>query len=595
MSIPVNSLLKLLIITLSLSLTACGGGGGTGPNQAQADLSELVVSNSSPIQIREGVFDYTVVTNHQNGTVRITPTATAASTGANITVNGVVVPSGMTGEQIPIPDTGSKTITIVINHPNTATKTYTVNVSRLTTSIFQPDQTRLLADTSVNNDKFATQVALSGNTLAIGVPHTTPTDQQPGSVYIFVRDPANNSWIKQARIFASNAENGDRFGTSVSLAGNTLVVGAPLEDSKANFGEGFGEDDIFDIFDTDGITVIGTGSGNIGAAYVFTRDTATSTWTERAYLKPSIDIKNYNRNILFGSQVAISGNTIAVASVFEKSSLRGVHQFPLIVDPLEPRVIKSGAVYVFTGNGANWTQQAYIKASNPGADDRFSSSLALQGDTLVIGAPREDSNATGINSDELNNSAIDAGAVYVYKRNGATWTQNAYLKASNTQADARFGNSVTIDGNTLIAGAFRESSNAVSVNGDQNNEYAPRSGAAYVFTQPGNSWQQQAYLKSANTQSGGSFGASVSLAANRLAVGASGEDFGKGAVNIFTRTGASSPWILHDTILMDNPRARYLFGNSVALSDDGKLLAMGALEDSSGGQSKAGAAYIIRQ
>lgn len=128
---------------------------------------------------------------------------------------------------------------------------------------------------------------------------------------------------------------------------------------------------------------------------------------------------------------------------------------------------EAGAVYVFTRAGSTWSQQAYVKASNTGAADQFGYRLALSydGSTLVVGAPHEDSAATGIDGNQADNTATDAGAVYVFTRTGPTWTQQAYLKASNTDAGDLFGVSVAIsaDASTLAVGAFGEASAVVGV------------------------------------------------------------------------------------------------------------------------------------
>lgn len=168
----------------------------------------------------------------------------------------------------------------------------------------------------------------------------------------------------------------------------------------------------------------------------------------------------------FGS-VALSGDgsTLAVGAYGEASN--------------------AGAVYVFTRSGSTWSQQAYVKASNIGADDNFGTSVALSGDgnTLAVGAYGEASNATGINGNPADNSASSAGAVYVFTRSGSTWTQQAYVKASNTGAGDLFGTSVALsgDGNTLAVGAYWEDSNATGINGNQADNSASDSGAVYVY------------------------------------------------------------------------------------------------------------------
>jgi hypothetical protein len=140
--------------------------------------------------------------------------------------------------------------------------------------------------------------------------------------------------------------------------------------------------------------------------------------------------------------------------------------------------------------GPNLTQAiGYFKASNTGAGDRFGNSVALSADggTLAVAAHSEGSNATGINGNEADNSAIWAGAVYVFIRTGSTWSLQAYVKASNTGADDRFGASVALssDGNMLAVGANGEASNATGINGNEADNSASDAGAVYVFTRTG--------------------------------------------------------------------------------------------------------------
>ena len=183
----------------------------------------------------------------------------------------------------------------------------------------------------------------------------------------------------------------------------------------------------------------------------------------------------------------MSGGTLAVgaSSIWgaEDSDATGING-----DETNNLESDSGAVYVFTRDGTGlWSQQAYIKASNTGASDRFGDSVALAGDTLAVGASfgfggGEDSDATGINGDETNNLASDSGAVYVFNRDGTgSWSQQAYIKASNTDADDWFGNSVDLSGDTLAVGAGGEESSATGIDGNQTDNSAPAAGAVYVF------------------------------------------------------------------------------------------------------------------
>src|SRR4026208_1356817 len=169
---------------------------------------------------------------------------------------------------------------------------------------------------------------------------------------------------------------------------------------------------------------------------------------------------------------------------------------------------------------AQLVQQGYLKASNTNADDQFGQNVALAGDTLVVGAYQERSSAVGVNGDPADNSQPNAGAVYVFTRTAGLWTQQAYLKASNTNAVDGFGYSVALSGDTLVVGAPWESSNATGVNGNQSDNSALYSGAVYVFTRTAGVWTQQAYLKASNTDAGDNFGTTVTLSGETLAVGA---------------------------------------------------------------------------
>ena len=169
-------------------------------------------------------------------------------------------------------------------------------------------------------------------------------------------------------------------------------------------------------------------------------------------------------------------DTLAVGARSEDSNASGVDG-----DQGNNDATNAGAVYVLVRDGTTWSQQAYLKASNTGTGDAFGWSVSLSGDTLAVGANREASNATGMNGDQTNNSSTNAGAVYVFVRDGSTWSQQAYLKASNTGAGDEFGNSASLSGDTLAVGAYLETSNATGVDGDQTNNSANTAGAVYTF------------------------------------------------------------------------------------------------------------------
>ena len=258
----------------------------------------------------------------------------------------------------------------------------------------------------------------------------------------------------------------------------------------------------------------------------------------------------------------------------------------------------SGAAYVFVRNGTNWSQQAYLKASNTDADDEFGSAVAISGQTVVVAAHFEDSNATGVNGDGSDNSAANSGAAYVFVRSGTNWSQQAYLKASNTEAGDEFGVSAVVSGDTVVVAAPHEGSNATGVNGNQTNNNAANSGAVYVFVRSGTNWSQQAYLKASNTGAGDNFGEPVDVSGDTVVVGAESEASNatgvngnqsnnnaanSGAAYVFVRNGTN--WSQHAYLKASNTGANDVFGNSVAVSGD-TVVVGAAFEDSNatGGQ-----------
>ncbi|MES2469413.1 MAG: FG-GAP repeat protein, partial [Verrucomicrobiota bacterium] len=256
---------------------------------------------------------------------------------------------------------------------------------------------------------------LSSRFQAAGKEHVRLVVEDAGARYPLTIDPiAQQAYLKASNTGGSNPGQPDNFGFSVAVSGDTVIVGAPGEDSKATGINGNPADD----------------SGpDSGAAYLFTR--SGTMWTQQAYLKAG----NTAAGDQFGLSVAVSGNTVVVGANLADNS-----------------ALDAGAAYVFTRNGTEWTQQAYLKAGNTGQDDLFGSSVAVSGDTVVIGAAGEDSNAIGVNGNQADNSATYSGAAYVFARNGAAWTQQAYLKAGNTGEDDLFGSSVAVSGDTVVIG-----------------------------------------------------------------------------------------------------------------------------------------------
>ena len=430
-----------------------------------------------------------------------------------------------------------------------------------------------------------------------------------------------------AYIKASNTGFGDNFGAgssaigddavSLSADGMTLAVGAPFESSGAAGIDGDQADD----------SVYGA-----GAVYVFVPQ--GDTWVQQAYIKASNP--GITDNFGFATALSADGSTLAVSAHFEASGDTGVD-----ADQDDNSIPQAGAVYVFTRNGATWTQQSYIKASNTGhigerldpdeqpeaagehfrpiasgeyryADsygemfddgDQFGSAIALSddGNTLVVTATAEDSGTPGVDSDQSDNSRRSAGAAYVFRREGTTWSQTDYIKPSNPEVDALFGYSATLsaDGTRMAIGGYDEDGSPASTNEFQDG-LVRGTGAVYVFDFDGETWRQTGYLKASNAERGDSLGVAVVISDDGKTVIATAQDEDglttginnipgpdyqddirptTGAVYVFVEDDGA--WSQQAYIKASNTGSGDVFGSRLALSGDGNVLVVGAqLEDS---------------
>jgi hypothetical protein len=235
---------------------------------------------------------------------------------------------------------------------------------------------------------FGYSVGLNGNgdTLGVGAYND---ERRRGAVYVFTRN--NGTWSQQMRVLATNGEVGDYLGCSLAISddGNTILAGS-VEDKFSQINAG--QKDLLD---------------SVGGAYVFVR--AAGKWSQQAYVKAF----NARENDQFGWALAMSrdGNTIAIGSHFEDSGAKGVNG-----DQSDASMEDSGAVYVYTLTGTTWNPTAYVKASNPKPAAEFGISVALNGDgkLLAAGAIKENSAAKGVNGKQDDQSAVNAGAAYVY-------------------------------------------------------------------------------------------------------------------------------------------------------------------------------------
>jgi len=439
--------------------------------------------------------------------------------------------------------------------------------------------------------------------LAVGAVLSSCAAQTPESL-------PPGDWRQAAYIKAQIAGEGDQFGAAVAVSGdgNTIAIGAPMEDSGATGIDGNQSDNAAD---------------DAGAVYVYSP--SGDSWAQQAYIKAS-NAESYDH---FGNAVALSadGSTLAVAAYFEASGTTGVNG-----DQTDNSRPQSGAVYVFTRSGTTWSQQAYIKASNTGElddGDTFGYSIALSGDgdTLAVGAPSEDSGATGVNGNQFDNGAIGAGAAYIFSRTGGVWSQQAYIKAANTLNDMLFGYAVALggNGNTLAVGSFDERGCSNVINGPYDMKCGG-TGAVYTFARSGSAWSQDAYLKAREQDRGDSMGVwvAISAAGDTVATGAADEDSTTTGVNaveaghsgrvgaeddrssgagyVFVREGTA--WSQQASFKASNTGTTDWFGQHLALSGDAATLAVAAPNEDSaakglGGRQdddsadQAGAVYVF--
>ena len=258
----------------------------------------------------------------------------------------------------------------------------------------------------------------------------------------------------------------------------------------------------------------------------------------------------------FGTSVAVSGDTVLVGSPRTDSSGLG----------------DSGAAYVFVRTGTTWTKQAELLAGDIRIQGQFGSSVALDGNEAVIGAPWQWSSGFSPRS----------GEVYVFSRSGTTWTQTASLQAADGAMDDYLGTSVAFFGNLLVAGAPGVDLPAAKT----------AAGAAYLFARSGSTWTQAAKLTAPDAAKDDGFGTAVGAASDTVAIAAPGADLPSkteaGAVYLFTN-GAGS-WALRTKLVASDAAAAQSFGYGLSLSDD--TLVVGASGSAIAGKTSAGAGYV---
>lgn len=371
-------------------------------------------------------------------------------------------------------------------------------------------------------DRFGTSVALDGDTGIGGAPlDAAPDEPEAGSAAVLGH--SEDDWRRLTTLTAADGDEGDRFGRSVDVDGNTVVVGA-WQDEDPN-------------------------GASSGSAYVFAR--SGDDWSQQAKLVPD----DGEANDEFGSSVAVDGDTVVVGAESDRTP-RG----------------RNGSAYVFTRSEGEWHQQARLTADRA---QIFGETVAVEGDTVVVGA-----RATGIESFER------AGSAYVFTRSGSEWSQQTKLVADDPGQEHNFGNAVAINDETVLVGSRNDDSQA---------EPFSRYGSAYVFTRSGDTWSQQAKLTSEDVEPPAWFGYSVAVDGDTAFVGSDiFEGVGttaRGEVFVFTRS--EDGWSQRARLTADDGSAGDKFGSSVAV--DGPYALVGAPGDGAESSSESGSVYVFER
>jgi cysteine-rich repeat protein len=355
---------------------------------------------------------------------------------------------------------------------------------------------------------------MDGDTLIVGAEGADAPETGSGAVYVFVQN--DGSWSALQKLVASDGHLSASFGHSLSIQGDTVVVGA----------EGTKHDEVAS-----------------GAAYVFVR--SAGTWTEIQKLVAS-DASVSDR---FGTSVLVHGDTIVVGAEAETSG--------------------AGSAYIFKKDSEGvWIETQKIMASDAGPPDFFGHSLAMNDNTLVVGAVSDDDKGTS------------SGSASIFTLSAGVWVESQKITASDGSANDRFGDSVTIGENTIVVGAHA------------NADGGANTGAAYVYMNQGGAWNETQKLLADNATGGDWFGFSVHLDGEMLAIGAPYDDVdgvgaNAGSTYLYTRTGTA--WNEYRNFDASDSTGGDLFSYSLTLQNG--TISLGARLDDDNG-SGSGSVYI---
>ena len=480
-------------------------------------------------------------------------------------------------------------------------------------------QQKLTAPDATPSDYFGHAVSVESDTALIGAYGHDQGSTVSGAAYVFVR--SGSSWSLQQELNATDETSG-QFGKSVSLSGNTAVVGDASHGGSegaayvfVRSGTTWTEQDVLIAADrspgdyndwlggavaVDGdVIVAGAKADEVhgtwsGSAYLFER--SGGAWNQADKVGPTDDAAGDN----FGRAVSIEGDTAIVGAPYDSSEGSQAGSAYVFVRSaggwsLQQRLVAGssrdyfgssvslsgdtaviganfdypgGSAYVFVRNGATWSEQQKLTASDAASSDYFGRSVSLDGDTLVVGADGDD------------DAGSRSGSAYVFTRSGSTWTEQQKLSASDGAASDYFGSGVSVDGDTAIVGAYRD------------DDVGSDSGSAYVFVRAGSTWTEQQKLTASDGAAFDYFGHSVSVSGDTALVGSHGDDdvgTSSGSAYVYVRSG--SIWTEQQKLTASDGAASDYFGSSVAVSDDTAIV--GAYDDNQGGINDVGAAYVF--
>ena len=516
----------LLVTGLLALLVACGGGGGGTPTPAAlAALPDSATVQGEPAQIDIGI----------TGSVAADLLLSASSSNQALVPNGGLTFSGSGAQRSltanPLPgQSGSTVITVTLSNSLGVldTEAFTLTVQASDSTGFQLQRTLIASDASESSN-FGISVAMSGTTALVGadgVNVITPAGlvEDAGAAYVF--DLVGGIWQESQRLIASTPAEDDWFGTDVDIDGDLAVVGAPGDSTAAD---------------------------TAGAAHIFTRG-AGGDWVATIRLESS----NPLADTQFGRSVAVSGTTVVVSARHNEAGM------------------PAGTVFVYEYVDSAWEFVVRLEASDSANNNNFGASVALEGDTLVVGAD----NAPGA-------SASGRGAVYVFTREAGIWSQATKLVRPGTTNLDHFGAQVSLTGNSVFA-------SATGMDAWFDESRVTSAGMAFEFRGGGASWAPQPGLSANPPLTGGAFSRSAVVMGNTLIVSehhaAVPPEQRAGKVHVFGRSGDA--WVHTNAFTAPTPSQLQNFGYGMASNGTALMVGAPGYEDT---HARQGAVFVYGQ